>query len=171
MELIGGPEKQEIVLVPYDPAWPARFDAERARIEAALGDAARRVEHVGSTSAPGLVAKPIVDIQVSVDDVEDEPSYVPALERAGYALRVREPTHRMLRTPAHDVHVHVCSAGGEWERRHLVFRDWLRRTPADCVLYARVKQELAAQDWPTMNHDADAKSDVIAEITARAAGA
>ena len=168
LELIGGPEKRSIEIVEYDPQWPVRFRAERDRIAAALGPAAMRIDHIGSTAVPGLAAKPIVDIDVSVADVEDEASYLPALERAGYELRVREPNHRMVRTRARDVHVHICTAGSDWERRHLRFRDRLRRSGQDRALYERVKRRLAARDWPTMDDYADAKSDAIAEILSRA---
>jgi GrpB-like predicted nucleotidyltransferase (UPF0157 family) len=107
IELIGGPEKREIKLVEYDPRWPGRFALERARITAALGPLAIRIDHIGSTAVPGLAAKPIVDMAVSVCDAHDESSYLAALERAGYELRVREPEHRMLRTPERDVHLHA----------------------------------------------------------------
>ncbi|WP_254858485.1 GrpB family protein [Protofrankia sp. BMG5.30] len=107
-ELIGGVEHRVIQVVDYDPAWPVRFQAERGRIEAALGSRARRVAHIGSTSVPGLAAKPIVDIQVSVPDLEDEPGYVAPLEAAGYRLRVWAAEHRMVRTPDLAVHVHIC---------------------------------------------------------------
>ncbi|MGH9098454.1 MAG: GrpB family protein [Acidimicrobiales bacterium] len=167
-ELIGGPEERAIVLVPSDRQWPATFEEHRARIVGALSSLAKRVEHVGSTSVPGLAAKPIVDIQVSIVNPEDESAYVPALEDAGYVLRVREPGHRMLRTTALDVHVHVCAVGSDWERRHLLFRDWLRRSDSDRALYAGVKAKLGTQAWPTMNHYADAKSPIIAEIMKRA---
>lgn len=167
VELIGGVEQRGIELVEYDPAWATRFEAERRRILDALGDCVR-IEHVGSTAVPGLVAKPIVDIQVSVPDVRDESSYVPALVAAGYELRVRARDHRMLRTPERDVHVHVCDVASDWERRHLTFRDWLRSSPADRDRYATVKRSLAAQEWSSMNAYAAAKSDVIAEIMERA---
>ena len=168
MELLGGREQRPIVLVTYDEAWPARFARERARIAAALGGRADRIDHIGSTSVPGLLAKPIIDIQVSVVDADDESSYLGALEDAGYVLRVREPGHRMLRTPALDVHVHICPSGGEWERHHLLFRDWLRAEPADAGRYAEVKRALAARDWPDMNQYADAKTDIVSDISARA---
>jgi GrpB-like predicted nucleotidyltransferase (UPF0157 family) len=168
VEVIGGREHRAIVLVPHDPAWADRFAAEEARIRAALGERAVRVDHVGSTSVPGLVAKPIVDVDVSVADVEDEPAYLPALLAAGYELRVREPGHRLVRTPARDVHVHVCSAGSAWERDHLAFRDRLRASPADRDAYAALKQRLAQQDWPAMDDYADAKGPLIREILARA---
>jgi GrpB-like predicted nucleotidyltransferase (UPF0157 family) len=167
-ELIGGPEKRRVVIVASDPAWVRRFDAERVRIVGALGPVALRVDHIGSTAVPGLAAKPIVDIQVSVADVEHEDGYTLALADAGYELRVREPGHRMLRTPERDVHVHVGDRGGGWERRHLLFRDWLRRSPADRRLYAVVKGVLAQRDWATVDDYADAKTEVVADIMERA---
>lgn len=168
LELIGGRERREIVLVPHDPAWAARFDGLRAGLAVALAGIAVRIEHVGSTSVPGLDAKRIVDLQVAVADPGDEAALTPAMASQGLELRVREPAHRMYRTPARDVHVHVWVAGSDDERRHLVFRDWLRRSPADRVRYAAVKHELAAREWDDMNDYAQAKGDVIAEITARA---
>jgi ribA/ribD-fused uncharacterized protein len=166
--LIGGREKRAITIVPYDPAWPVRYRCERDRIVKALGDNAIRVEHVGSTAVPGLAAKPIVDIQVSVADVEKEDTYLPQLEAAGYHLRVRQPDHRMLRTAAVDVHVHICSAGSRWERDHLLFGDWLRVTPADRDAYELLKRDLATRDWFDMNQYAEAKGDLIDEILGRA---
>lgn len=167
-ELIGGIEKREIVIVRYDPLWPARFAAERRRIVEALGPTARRVDHIGSTSVPGLAAKPIIDIDVGVPDVDDEPTYLPALERAGYHLRVRQPGHRMVRTAGLDVHVHICGEGSEWERRHLLFRDWLRLDDSDRAAYAALKRELARREWSDMNAYADAKGALIGQIMTRA---
>jgi GrpB-like predicted nucleotidyltransferase (UPF0157 family) len=168
VELIGGRERRPIVLAPYDPQWAVRFERERRRIAAALGPGALRVDHIGSTAVVGLIAKPIVDIDVSVADVENEAAYLPALEGAGYRLRVREPGHRMLRTPELDVHVHVCSAQSDWERRHLLFRDWRCRDADDRERYGAAKRELALRDWPDVNAYADAKSEIVEEITARA---
>jgi GrpB-like predicted nucleotidyltransferase (UPF0157 family) len=172
LELIGGPEQVPIVVVPADPTWPRTAAAHIRRVRATLVPTlgAVRVEHVGSTSVPGLAAKPIVDLQLSVPDVDAEARYLPALASAGYVLRVRERAwrHRMLRTPARDVHLHVCDVGGDWERRHLLFRDHLRANVDDAARYAAVKHELAARDWMTMQHYAEAKTDIIAAITARA---
>lgn len=168
IELIGGAEHREIRLVPPDPSWDASFAIHRARISDALGGRALRIDHVGSTAVAGLWAKPIIDIQVSVSYPEAEGEYVPLLERAGYVLRVRESAHRMLRTPELDVHVHVCGAASDWERRHLLFRDWLRVDATDRARYAATKRGLAARDWPTMNDYAAAKSDVIFEVMRRA---
>jgi GrpB-like predicted nucleotidyltransferase (UPF0157 family) len=166
VELIGGREKRAIQLVAYDPSWPRRFEQERARIADALGPIARRIDHIGSTAVRGLAAKPVIDIDLSVDDPDLEEVYLPALQRAGYILRVRSPGHRMARSAELDVHVHVCPAGGEWERRHLLFRDWLRTDETDRTRYANAKQRLAARDWADMNEYAAAKTDVIQKITA-----
>ncbi|MCD5316420.1 GrpB family protein [Kineosporia babensis] len=167
-ELIGGPEKRDIIQVGYSDSWPSMFQLEHDRIVGALGEKAIRVDHVGSTSVPGLTAKPIIDIDVSVSDVEDETAYLPALEAAGYQLRVREPGHRLVRTPDRSVHVHICTAGSEWERSHLLFRDWLRSDQSDRDAYAALKQQLAKRDWPDMNAYTDAKTSLIVVIIDRA---
>lgn len=168
VELIGGIEQRAIVLVASDPAWPEDFAREQRRIEAALGTAAIRIDHIGSTSIPGMPAKPIIDIDLTVRDPDDEAGYLPALESAGYLLRVREPGHRMVRTPELDVHVHVCAPGSDWQRRHLLFRDWLRHSDDDRVAYADLKASLAAREWSDMNEYAAAKGPLIGEITERA---
>ena len=170
--IIGEIERQAIVIADYDAAWPERFHKEEAKIWAALGGAALAVEHVGSTSVPGLAAKPIVDILLVIEDSGDEASYLPALEEAGYVLRVREPDfeeHRMFRTPQEDVHVHVFSMGSKEIQRLLLLRDHLREDEEDRELYARTKRELASRDWPSMQHYADAKTGVVEDIFARAA--
>src|ERR671920_309868 len=138
--LIGGTEKREIRIVDYDPDWPKKFETHAGRIADALGGSALRIEHVGSTSVPGLAAKPIIDILVVVPDSSDESAYLPRLEAAGYVLRVREPDwneHRMFRTPEQDVHVHVYTAGCPEVERHLTFRDRLRHDADDRRRYER----------------------------------
>jgi GrpB-like predicted nucleotidyltransferase (UPF0157 family) len=172
--IIGDIEPQTIVVADYDPAWPERFRYEEARIRAALGAAALSVEHIGSTSVPGLAAKPILDVLLVVEDPGDEGFYVPAIEGAGYVLRVREPgfdEHRMFRTPAKDVHVHVFSPGSPEIDRYLLLRERLREDEGDRELYARTKRELASREWPSMQHYAEAKTEVIEGIIARAAAA
>jgi GrpB-like predicted nucleotidyltransferase (UPF0157 family) len=168
IELLGGTEKREIRIVSHDPAWSERFARERRRIVAALDDIAMRVDHIGSTSVPGLAAKPIVDIDLSVPDVESEQEYLPQLEAAGYVLRVRQRGHRLVRTAERDVHVHICDAGSAWERRHLLFRDWLRVNAEDREAYESLKRELTRSEWADMNRYADAKGPLIAEIIERA---
>jgi GrpB-like predicted nucleotidyltransferase (UPF0157 family) len=166
--LIGGREPVTVILSDYDPAWPVRFAALNARIRAALGSTALAVEHIGSTSVPGLAAKPIVDVLVVVSDVDDESSYATALEDAGFVLRVREPGHRMFRTPGKDVHIHVYGSGDQAVGDYLAFRDRLRVDDADRALYAKVKRELAQRPWSDMNYYADAKTEVITQILGRA---
>jgi GrpB-like predicted nucleotidyltransferase (UPF0157 family) len=167
-ELIGGFEHREILIVDYSQSWPERFERERAHIARVLGPTLIRIDHIGSTSIPGLAAKPIVDIQASVPDVEDDDQYMSLLESIGYVLRLREVDHRMLRTPAVTVHVHICSAGSEWERRHLLFRDWLRADERDRRAYENLKRQLAVHDWPDVSEYTAAKTDLIAEIAGRA---
>ena len=165
--LIGGIEERAIVVVPYRQDWPETFRLHAARISAALGDGALQIEHIGSTAVPGLAAKPIVDVLVVVRDSADEDSYLPAMERAGYGLRVREPAfeeHRMLRTAERDVHVHVLSAGSPEIGRYIRFRDALRATPFLRARYQALKQALAAQDMADMNAYAEAKSEMVEAI-------
>jgi GrpB-like predicted nucleotidyltransferase (UPF0157 family) len=172
--LIGGAEHRAIEIVDHDPGWAQRFSREAARIQTTLGDKARLIEHIGSTAVPGLAAKPIIDILLVVADAADESSYLPALEAAGYVLRVREPDfyeHRMVRTPARDVHVHVFSPDSPEITRYLTLRDRLRRSAADRELYARTKRRLAARSWPSTQHYAEAKTEVIEAILARATAA
>jgi GrpB-like predicted nucleotidyltransferase (UPF0157 family) len=142
----GRPVADPVDVVPYSAEWPDAFEAWRRRLSEALGEGAVRIEHVGSTAVAGLDAKPIIDIQVSVVDVEDEGAYVSAIEALGVSLRFREPGHRYFR-PAGDrprtVQIHVCNAGGEWEREHLLFRDYLRADQEARDAYARLKQDLA----------------------------
>ena len=168
--LVGGTELRRLEIVDYDPAWPAIFAEHRDRLREALKTAAVGIEHIGSTSVPGLPAKPIIDIVVTVDDITAEQDYLDALIAAGYPLRVREPGHRMVRTPSRDVHVHIFERGDDAVTRYLVFRDRLRADAADRALYARTKRALIA-DFDDMNAYADAKTDVIAAIMARAVAA
>ena len=160
-----------IYLADYEETWAELFASHAERIRGALGAVALGVEHVGSTAVPGLAAKPIIDIVVTVPDSSDESAFVAALEAAGYVLRIREPEsfeHRMFNRPESDVHVHVLSAGCV-EVDHMVnFRDHLRADRNDRELYERTKQELAARRWKYVQHYADAKSDVIAKIMTRA---
>ena len=162
-----------IEVVDYDDEWPDRFHRWRQVLSSELGDVALRVEHVGSTSVPGLVAKPIIDVQVSVVDVDNEAAYVPPIEAVGLQLRSRDNLHRYFRPfvgePRH-VHVHVCSAGSAWEREHLVFRDYLRVHSDARDAYSRAKRVAAARWADDGFAYTDAKSEVILQILA-AAGA
>lgn len=170
-EIIGGIEKRTIRLAEYDASWPDRYVTERGRITEALGAKVLLVEHIGSTSVPGLSAKAIIDILVTVPDITDEGAYVQPLLDAGYELRVREPRHRMVRTPERDVHVHILEPEDPAAADYLLLRDQLRRDTKDRDRYALAKHELARQDWSDMNAYAEAKTEIIEEIKARARAA
>jgi GrpB-like predicted nucleotidyltransferase (UPF0157 family) len=160
-----------IELVDYDPQWPKLFDREAVRIRGALGERVLMLEHTGSTSVPGLAAKPIIDMLLVVPDSGDEPAYVPALEAAGYVLRIREPDwyqHRVFKGPDTNVNLHVLSQGCEEIERVLLFRDRLRSDDAERDLYQRTKRELATRQWRYVQNYADAKSEVVETIIARA---
>jgi GrpB-like predicted nucleotidyltransferase (UPF0157 family)/predicted acetyltransferase len=171
VELVGGSERREIVIADYDPAWPEKYEVHRGVIARALDTAALRIEHIGSTSVPGLAAKPIIDILVVVKDSANEPSYCPQLEAAGYVMRVREPDwneHRMFGTLEKDAHVHVYTAGCAEIERVVIFRDRLRAHAGDRQRYEDTKRALARIDWPDINAYANAKSEVIESIMAAA---
>jgi GrpB-like predicted nucleotidyltransferase (UPF0157 family) len=162
-----------IKVADYDPAWPRLFEREAERIRAVLGKRVVQLEHVGSTAVPGLAAKPVIDILLVVPDSGDEPAYVPDLEAAGYVLVIREPErhqHRMFNGPDTNIQLHVHSLGSPEIERYLIFRDRLRSDPADRERYQRVKRELAQRDWRYGQQYADAKTEVVEEIIARARG-
>jgi GrpB-like predicted nucleotidyltransferase (UPF0157 family) len=168
------PHNGAITLAEYDPQWPALFDREAARISAVLGDAAVQVEHVGSTSVPGLAAKPVIDILLAVPDSADEQSYAPALEAAGYVLRAREPDwfeHRLFKGPDTDINLHVFTVGAAEIDRMLLFRDRLRAADADRDAYLQVKRDLARRTWRDVQHYADSKTAIVRQIMARAGAA
>jgi GrpB-like predicted nucleotidyltransferase (UPF0157 family) len=164
------PLGKPVDLVDYDAAWSALFEREAEQIRAALGERAQILEHTGSTSVPGLAAKPIIDITLAVPDSADEDAYVPLLEKAGYVLRIREPDwyeHRVLKGQDPMVNLHVFSEGCPEIDRMLRFRDRLRTNTADRELYERTKRNLAAGKWEYMQDYADAKTAVVEEIIAR----
>jgi GrpB-like predicted nucleotidyltransferase (UPF0157 family) len=168
------PLAQPILIADYDPAWPRLFEREAARVRAALGDRVLLLEHIGSTSVPGLAAKPKIDMLLVVANSADEPAFIPDLEAAGYVLQTREPDwyeHRMFKGPDIDLNLHVFTPGCAEIDRMLRFRNWLRATPADRQLYERAKRDLAGQTWKYGQNYADAKSAVVAEILARARAA
>ena len=156
------------IIVPYNPAWPSRFEAEAARIREALGDVAVRIEHVGSTAVPGLAAKDTIDIQISVPTM-DRTLFEGPLEALGYASvwdKATDEHHffgRPYETRPRLFNVHVCPVGSEWERRHLAFRDHLRMDPDAARRYEAFKKEIAPTFSDTLEY-AYAKEDFIREM-------
>ena len=173
VELLGTRRRHDapVRLVEYDPAWAETFVDAASRIRGALGDRVAVLEHVGSTSVPGMAAKPYVDVVLAVPDSAAEADYVPALEALGYELRIREPDwfeHRFLVSADRAVQVHVFSAGASEIDRMIRFRDHLRSSPEDFDRYLAEKRRLAARRWEHVQDYADAKSAVVAEIMSRA---
>lgn len=169
----GRPERDPIEIVPYDEKWPHLYAGWRERLAEALGSMARRIEHVGSTAVPGLPAKPIIDIQVSVDNLEDEPNYVPPIEALGIQLRSRDLEHRFFRPFSglpRDAQVHVCGLGSEWQRRHVLFRDYLRADAAAREAYTTAKMSAASQWRDDRVAYNEAKDGQIRELMAAAEG-
>jgi GrpB-like predicted nucleotidyltransferase (UPF0157 family) len=166
--LVGGLEARTVEIVDSDPAWARRYQREKARLVHALDGVFVRIEHIGSTAVPGLAAKPVVDILVTVADVEDEVGYRTMIEQLGYELRVKEPDHRAFRTRERDVNLHVYKDNDPEVDRYLLFRDRLREHPQERALYERVKRDLAQREWPDINYYADAKSEVVEGIIERA---
>ena len=159
-----------VILLPYDPKWSAMYEGEAAVIRNALGENALVLEHIGSTSVPGLVAKPCIDILLGVADSADEDAYVPQLDAAGFVLRRREPDwheHRVFKSERINVNLHVWTVGDGEIDRHLAFRDWLRSHPEDHDAYAAAKLRIAQGDFEHMNQYADAKDEIVREIHSR----
>ena len=166
-----------IEIVPYDLHWPRQFEVERQKIAVALGSVAMRIDHNGSTSVPGLAAKPIIDIQISVRRLQPMEDYSPGLVRLGY-VHVAHPDdafcpffHRPSGWP-HTHHVHVVQSGGEEERRTLAFRDYLRDHASFARQYEDLKRSLAAQhnaaDFSSQQAYAEAKGAFIEDVIQRA---
>lgn len=160
-----------VYLAPYNPDWTKHFSLHARHIRDALSERVLLLEHVGSTSVPGLSAKPVIDMVLAVSNSADEASYVPQLEARGFVLTIREPDwfeHRLLKAPDVAGNLHVFSIGCEEIDRMLTFRDWLRTQDDDRRLYEETKRKLAAQTWKDTQHYADAKSEVVREILSRA---
>ena len=159
-----------VILADPDPEWPRQYRRQEVRIRDALGERVIQVEHVGSTSVPGLAAKPIIDIVLVVADSSDEQAYAPGLEAAGFRLKLREPAwfeHRLF-VDQPTVQIHVFSVGVPEVEKMLSFRDRLRSCPGDRELYESTKRALAAAQWSYVQDYANAKTAVVEEIVARA---
>lgn len=170
----GGPSGPDpVVVVEYDPAWPAAYERERALIAAALGALLLDIEHVGSTSVPGLGAKPIIDIMAGVPSFQEGHRCVGPMERLGYEYKGEFgiPGRHYFRKIQNDVRshqVHMVEAGGEFWRRHLLFRDYLRSHPDEALRYFELKLRLADEYRHDREGYAEAKSAFIQAALARA---
>ncbi|GAA0935437.1 GrpB family protein [Virgisporangium aurantiacum] len=167
--LVGEPPERwaAIVIEEYDPGWADRFAAAAAHLTAHIGRGVHAIEHVGSTAVPGLAAKPIIDIDLLLDDTADESRYLPALEGIGYRLVLREPWwygHRMLVSETADVNLHVWPHDAPEPVRHKLFRDWLREHPDDRDRYAAAKRRIAGETVDRPGDYSLAKNDVIDRI-------
>jgi GrpB-like predicted nucleotidyltransferase (UPF0157 family) len=166
-----------VIVVAYDPRWPHQFEAERARIGAALGALALRIDHHGSTAVPGLAAKPIIDIQISVARLDSSATYAGRLAPLGYIHMPHGDDavcpffHRPAQWP-HTHHVHLVEAGGDEERRTLAFRDYLREHEPVAREYETLKRALAEKfgehDASSREAYANAKGDFIARVVSLA---
>lgn len=157
-----------IEITDYRDEWPKRFLQEARRIQRALGPIVIGIEHVGSTAVPGLAAKDTVDIQISIDGFKPEARFRTPLQELGYVFRSDdEPQHRFFKLEDEAgrrlVNVHVCETGSDWERRHIAFRDHLRRNSETASAYERLKRKLAPR-FDDVNEYADAKGAFIAAV-------
>ncbi|MGV0741771.1 GrpB family protein [Mycolicibacterium sp. XJ870] len=164
---VDGPPPPEVVeLVPYNPQWPARYRTLAADIRAALGSVVLGLDHVGSTAVPGLAAKDVIDIDLTVADPRDEQAYVPLLQGIGYRLTIREPNwhqHRCLRHDDPRVNLHVFGPDCPETIRHRMFRDWLRIHPEDVARYEAAKRSAVPGGGHVMDYNAR-KQPVIRDI-------
>lgn len=162
---------EPVIVVPYDPAWPARFESEAQRIQGALGAEAMAIEHGGSTAVPGLVAKPIIDILVGLATWPASPTAIAALVALGYEHRGdgNVPGREYFRRGVPRAYqVHACAHGGTLWREHVAFRDLLRREPATARDYSTLKHELALRFRDDRIAYTDAKAPFIRAVLARA---
>lgn len=163
--------RAQVVVVPYDDGWPRAYAQAERVVREVLGGVVLAIEHTGSTSVPGLAAKPVVDVVLTVPDPADEGAYVPPLEERGYVLRVREPDweeHRMLTTPQREVNLHVFGPGAVEPRRQVLFRDWLRSHPEDRDAYGAHKTEIAARGFDRVMAYNNEKAALIYDIYEKA---
>jgi GrpB-like predicted nucleotidyltransferase (UPF0157 family) len=160
-------------IVDYDPAWPTLADAELRRLKAALGEVAVRLEHIGSTGVPGLAAKPILDLQLSVAAIKPRERYVEPLERLGYLFvpAPESPEHHFFaRPPARPRthHLHVCEAGSEHEFRHVAVRDFLRAHDDEAASYTALKRQAVARHPQDRLAYIEGKDEYVAALEERA---
>ena len=164
--VVAPPANETVEIVEYDPDWTARFACFADRIRGSLGDRVLGIEHVGSTAVPGLAAKGVIDIDLTVADPSDEFAYVPALESDGWQLTVRQPSwyqHHCLRHADPRANLHVFGPDCPEVIRHVMFRDWLREHRDDTERYERAKRAAVPGGGTVMDYNAR-KQVVIREI-------
>jgi len=169
--VVGSSRPGSVHVVPYDDSWLDRASALMAEINAVLGDRVLELEHVGSTSVPGLAAKPVLDLGLVVADPADEAAYVPALEPLDLLLHIREPDweeHRMLTRPDRSVNLHVFGPTSPEPRRVILFRDWLRTHPDDREAYGALKTALADQGFERVMDYNNHKAELVYDIYEKA---
>ncbi|MFC7525577.1 GrpB family protein [Parapedobacter sp. GCM10030251] len=162
----GGPVTERIYIVDYDPEWPHLFQQQKSAIRSVLNAAALKIEHIGSTAVPGLPAKPVIDIDLTVPDSSLESQYIQPLTSIGYHLVIREPSwyqHRCFRMDKPRVNLHVFSPDCPETIRHILFRDWLREHADDRGRYAAAKYEAARNVTNVLSYNRN-KNDVVAAI-------
>jgi GrpB-like predicted nucleotidyltransferase (UPF0157 family) len=162
--------QKPLEIVDYNPEWPARYGVIEKRIREALGDRVVLIQHVGSTSVPGLAAKDIIDVDLVVADPTAEEAYVPDLQAAGFQFQFREPKwyqHRFFHFEEPYTNLHVFGPDSAEVVRHQMFRDWLREHPDDCARYVEAKRGAAeattAADEKTQQYN-ERKEPVVLEI-------
>ncbi|WP_332898692.1 GrpB family protein [Haladaptatus sp. CMSO5] len=160
-----------IILDDYDTNWPAQFEAEATNINDAIGERIERIEHIGSTSIPGMPAKPIIDMLVGVTSLKDADACITPLEALGYEYVPKfedvMPNRRYFRksegkTRTH--HLHMVETGSEFWTRHLAFRDYLREHPDVAAEYADLKRELAREHRHDIGAYTDGKDEFIRRV-------
>jgi GrpB-like predicted nucleotidyltransferase (UPF0157 family) len=167
---------EPVVIVDYDPAWPRRYEALRAPIAAALGELAAEIVHLGSTSVPGLAAKPTIDIDVVLRSADDLPEAIRRLARLGYVhegdfgIAGREAFATPPGYAVHDHHLYVCAPDWTGHGDQVAFRDYLRAHPKTALAYARLKRSLAEKHRTDRAAYAGAKAGFVAAVLARARG-
>jgi GrpB-like predicted nucleotidyltransferase (UPF0157 family) len=165
---------EPVVIYDYDARWPVQFEAEKARILAAIGGHVVAVEHIGSTSVSGLGAKPTLDILIAVQHLEDTTACIEPLQALGYQyvpeFEVQLPERRYFRkgAPHHTHHIHMVEFGSDFWTRQLLFRDYLRGHPESAQAYETLKRQLAGQYGTDRDGYTNAKSEFILSILERA---
>jgi GrpB-like predicted nucleotidyltransferase (UPF0157 family) len=163
--VVSPPATEPVAIIDYEPSWADRYAAFAEAIRGALGDTVLGLEHVGSTAVPGLAAKDVIDIDLTVLDPRDETEYVPRLEAAGWQLTVREPSwyeHRCLRFADPRANLHVFGPDCPEAIRHVMFRDWLRSHPDDRERYARAKRAAVPGGGSVMDYNLRKQTEVRA---------